>query len=30
MIENIFGREDNTIEVCSRSIKGANGSHSLS
>jgi hypothetical protein len=30
MIDNIFGKEDNTIEVCSRSIKGTNGSHSLS
>jgi hypothetical protein len=28
MIENIFGKEDNTIEVCSRSISGTNKSHS--
>jgi hypothetical protein len=29
MIENVFGKEDNTIEVCSRSVKGT-GSHSSS
>jgi hypothetical protein len=30
MIENIFGKEDNTIEVCSRSVRGINRSHSTS
>jgi hypothetical protein len=30
MIENIFGKEDNTIEVCSRSVKSSTGSPSLS
>jgi hypothetical protein len=28
MIENIFGNENNTIEVCSRSVKSANEPHS--
>ena len=30
MIENIFGKEDNTIEVCSRSVKGFKESSSSS
>jgi hypothetical protein len=30
MIENIFGKEDNTIEVCSRSVKSTNEPHSSS
>lgn len=30
MIENIFGKEDNTIEVCSRSVKGIKESSSSS
>ena len=30
MIENIFGKENNTIEVCSRSVKSSTRSSSLS
>src|SRR5215204_7662438 len=27
MIDNIFGKEENTIEVCSHSVRGRNWSH---